>query len=143
MVIKQWMHEYHNCRRHDLIEPIKNEDFTQRHGIFYRFHQSGKCTGINKKFAAVRRSPVPLFLTSLVPLFFLRRLCFFVVIGILPVNFRIKRHLCASMSTVQPPTKSVSGSWSTGVRRHVSCKFPYGKTVASVSVASVPWLFLH
>ena len=100
MVIKQWMHEYHNCRRHDLIEPLKNEDFTQRHGIFYRFHQSGKCTEINKKFAAVRRSPVPLFLTSLVPL------CFFCVACV----FCCHRHF-----TCKFPYKEAL------VREHVDC----------------------
>ena len=45
--------------------------------------------------------------------------------GILCVNFRMKWLLCTRLSTVQALTKSVSGSWSTGVGRHFNSKFPY------------------
>ena len=54
--------------------------------------------------------------------FFGRR--FFIVTGILPVNFCIKWLLCACKSSVQASTTFVSGSWSTAVRRLFACKFP-------------------
>ena len=45
--------------------------------------------------------------------------------GILPVNFGIKWLLCTCISTAQAGTKSVSRSWSTAGRRHLTCKFPH------------------
>ena len=52
-------------------------------------------------------------------------LCYQRLQGILLVKFPIKWPLCACVSTLQAPAKSVSVSWPIGVRRHLTCEFPY------------------